>query len=97
MVCFVIMTFIGGAYIFDMYSSVIKIDLNYDQQIIYMLGLFKDLGSNVGMISSMVYTFIPQWVVLAMGGVMNIIGFMMVWLTITCSISTHKNGLCFCT
>jgi hypothetical protein len=58
-VCFVIMTFTGGTYLFDIYSPVIKIALNYDQQIMDTLGFFKDLGANVGMIYSMVYTIIP--------------------------------------
>lgn len=94
-VCFVIMSFTGGTYIFGIYSPAIKTALNYDQQTLDTLGFFKDLGANVGIISGLLYEVAPPWVVLAMGGVMNITGFMMVWLTVTGRIATHKKWLMF--
>lgn len=94
-VCFVIMAFTGGTYIFGIYSSAIKTALNYDQQTLDTLGFFKDLGANVGIISGLLYEVAPPWVVLAMGGVMNIVGFMMVWLSVTGHIATPKKWLMF--
>lgn len=94
-VSFVIMAFTGGTYIFGIYSPAIKTALKYDQQTLDTLGFFKDLGANVGIISGLLYEVAPPSVVLAVGGLMNMTGFFMVWLTVTGRIATHKKWLMF--
>ncbi|MCO5601446.1 hypothetical protein L7F22_055569 [Adiantum nelumboides] len=77
----------GGTYIFGIYSGALKSSLGYDQQIINTISFYKDLGANVGIISGLMNEILPSWTVLAVGGAMNLIGYLMVWLAVTHRIS----------
>ncbi|GLJ16548.1 hypothetical protein SUGI_0283150 [Cryptomeria japonica] len=82
-VSFLIISFSGATYIFGLYSPAIKSALEYDQKTLNTLGFFKDLGANLGIISGLLNEVTPAWFVLAVGGVMNLTGFLLVWLSVT--------------
>jgi hypothetical protein len=49
-ISFMRMEFIGDTNIFTIYYSKIKMDLSYDQPMLYILGSFKDMGAKVEII-----------------------------------------------
>uniref|UniRef100_A0A0C9QSH0 TSA: Wollemia nobilis Ref_Wollemi_Transcript_11821_3395 transcribed RNA sequence n=1 Tax=Wollemia nobilis TaxID=56998 RepID=A0A0C9QSH0_9CONI len=89
-VSFLIMSFAGGTYIFGIYSEEIKQVLGYDQETLTTLGFFKDLGGNVGILSGLINEFAPAWVILGIGALMNITGYLMIWLSVTKRVSKPK-------
>nr|KYP60075.1 hypothetical protein KK1_015523 [Cajanus cajan] len=84
---FMLMSVSGASYMFSLYSREIKSVLGYDQSTLNLLSFFKDLGSNVGIISGLINEVTPPWVVLTLGGVLNFFGYFMIWLVVTTKIS----------
>ncbi|PAN44507.1 hypothetical protein PAHAL_9G048800 [Panicum hallii] len=80
--CLLILSASGATYIFSIYSKVLKSSLGYDQRTLNTLSFFKDLGANVGVLSGLINEVTPPWVVLAMGAVMNLAGYLMIYLAI---------------
>uniref|UniRef100_A0A5B7BQ03 Uncharacterized protein n=1 Tax=Davidia involucrata TaxID=16924 RepID=A0A5B7BQ03_DAVIN len=78
-----IMSLSGATYMFGLYSPDIKSSLGYDQTTLNLVGFFKDLGANVGVISGLINEITPPWVVLFMGSMMNFFGYFMIWLAVT--------------
>ncbi|KAJ1691770.1 hypothetical protein LUZ63_015925 [Rhynchospora breviuscula] len=78
-----IMAAAGGTYIFGIYSKDIKKNLGYDQQTLNTLSFFKDLGANVGILPGLINEVTPPWVVLLVGAGMNLVGYLMIYLSIT--------------
>ncbi|KAJ3687113.1 hypothetical protein LUZ61_016277 [Rhynchospora tenuis] len=78
-----IMAAAGGTYIFGIYSKDIKKNLGYDQQTLNTLSFFKDLGANVGILPGLINEVTPPWVVLLAGAGMNLVGYLMIYLSIT--------------
>ena len=68
---------------FGLYSNALKSSLGYDQTTLNLLGFFKDLGANVGVISGLINEVTPPWVVLSMGAAMNLFGYLMIWLAVS--------------
>lgn len=89
-VSFLIMSFAGGTYLFGLYSQAIKTSLGYDQSTLDTLAFFKDLGANVGIVSGLINEVCPTWVVLGVGAIMNIVGYSLVWLSVTRRITKPK-------
>ncbi|KAL3523509.1 hypothetical protein ACH5RR_016343 [Cinchona calisaya] len=85
-----IMSAAGATYMFGLYSGDIKSSLGYDQTTLNLLSFFKDLGSNVGVLSGLINEITPPWVVLSMGAVLNFFGYFMIWLAVTKRISTPQ-------
>ncbi|KAL2326702.1 hypothetical protein Fmac_025760 [Flemingia macrophylla] len=83
---FMIMSVSGASYMFSLYSREIKSVLGYDQSTLNLLSFFKDLGSNIGIISGLINEVTPPWVVLTLGGLLNFFGYFMVWLAVTTKI-----------
>ncbi|KAL0721816.1 hypothetical protein Bca4012_036415 [Brassica carinata] len=73
----------GATYLFGTYSKDIKSTLGYDQTTLNLLGFFKDLGANVGVMSGLIAEVTPTWFVLVIGSAMNFVGYFMIWLTVT--------------
>ncbi|EHA8588986.1 putative membrane protein YMR155W [Cocos nucifera] len=73
----------GSLYVFAIYSKDIKSSLGYDQRTLNTVSFFKDLGASVGILSGLIYEVTPPWVVLALGSVMNLFGYLMIYLAIT--------------
>ena len=78
-----VIAFSGATYMFGSYSNDIKTSLGYDQTTLNLLGFFKDLGANVGVVSGLINEITPPWVILSMGAVMNFSGYFMIWLAVT--------------
>lgn len=78
-----IMAAAGATYMFGLYSEDIKTSLGYDQTTLNLLSFFKDLGSNVGILSGLINEVTPPWVVLSIGAVLNFFGYFMIWLAVT--------------
>ncbi|KAM3340067.1 hypothetical protein P3S68_029937 [Capsicum galapagoense] len=92
-----ILSVAGGTYIFGLYSEEVKIALGYDQTTLNLLGFFKDLGANVGIISGLINEVTPPWVVLLLGAFMNFSGYFSIWLAVTGRLSKPKVWqMCFC-
>lgn len=58
-VSFLIMSRLGGTYIFGVYSRVIKTTMGYDYSTLDNLGVFKDLGANLGIVSNLINEVCP--------------------------------------
>ncbi|XP_011031645.1 PREDICTED: uncharacterized protein LOC105130706 [Populus euphratica] len=82
-----IMSASGATYMFALYSPDIKSALGYDQTTLNLLSFFKDVGSNVGVLSGLINEVTPPWVVLSMGAVLNFFGYFMIWLSVTKKIT----------
>ncbi|XP_027364949.1 protein NUCLEAR FUSION DEFECTIVE 4-like [Abrus precatorius] len=92
---FMIMSISGASYMFSLYSRDIKSVLGYDQSTLNLLSFFKDLGSNIGIISGLINEVTPPWVVLTIGGVLNFFGYFMIWLAVTRKIAKpHVWNMC---
>ncbi|CAH1442034.1 unnamed protein product [Lactuca virosa] len=78
-----IMSVSGATYMFGSYSGDVKSSLGYDQTTLNLLSTFKDLGTNVGVISGLINEISPPWVVLLIGATMNFSGYFMIWLAVT--------------
>ncbi|CAM8952863.1 unnamed protein product [Rhodiola kirilowii] len=87
---FLIMAGAGATYLFAVYSKVIKSALGYDQTTLNLLGFFKDLGANVGVLSGLIAEVTPTWFVLLVGSAMNFTGYFMIWLAVTGKIAKPK-------
>lgn len=80
---FMIMSVSGASYMFSLYSREIKSVLGYDQSTLNLLSFFKDLGSNIGIISGLINEVTPPWVVITLGGVLNFFGYFIIWLAVS--------------
>jgi hypothetical protein len=78
-----IMSVSGATYMFSLYSNDIKSSLGYDQTTLNLLGFFKDTGANLGVLSGLINEITPPWVVLLIGAIMNLFGYLMIWLSVT--------------
>ncbi|KAL6276214.1 hypothetical protein ACE6H2_019815 [Prunus campanulata] len=87
---FLIMAGAGATYLFGVYSKQIKSSLGYDQTTLNLLGFFKDLGANVGVLSGLIGEVTPTWFVLLIGSAMNFAGYFMIWLAVTAKIPKPK-------
>uniref|UniRef100_A0ACD5WFT6 Uncharacterized protein n=1 Tax=Avena sativa TaxID=4498 RepID=A0ACD5WFT6_AVESA len=73
----------GSTYIFALYSKELRSTLGYNQQTLNTLSFFKDLGTNVGVVSGLVQQVAPTWAVLLIGASMNLVGYLMMYLALT--------------
>lgn len=87
---FLIMAGAGATYLFAIYSKEIKSSLGYDQSTLNLLGFFKDLGANVGVLSGLIAEVTPTWFVLLIGSAMNFAGYFMIWLAVTGKIAKPR-------
>ncbi|KAL5975072.1 hypothetical protein ACLOJK_031748 [Asimina triloba] len=83
---FLILSTTGATYIFGVYSADIKSSMAYNQQTLNTISFFKDLGSNVGILSGLVHEVSPPSVVLAIGAALNFSGYFLIWLAVTARI-----------
>jgi hypothetical protein len=65
------------------YSRALKSALGYDQRAVATLASFKDLGSNVVVPAGLLSKVAPPWAMLAVGAAMNLVGYLMVYLSLT--------------
>ncbi|OEL24192.1 hypothetical protein BAE44_0014789 [Dichanthelium oligosanthes] len=79
----VVMAASGSTYSFALYSKELRHTLGYNQQTLNTLSFFKDLGTNVGVVSGLVQQVAPTWAVLLIGAGMNLAGYLMIYLALT--------------
>ncbi|KAL6577356.1 hypothetical protein OROMI_011632 [Orobanche minor] len=84
---FLVMAGAGATYLFGVYSKEIKSTLGYDQTTLNLLGFFKDLGANVGVLCGLIAEITPTWFVLLVGAALNFAGYFMIWLSVTGKIA----------
>uniref|UniRef100_A0A803L8Z8 Nodulin-like domain-containing protein n=1 Tax=Chenopodium quinoa TaxID=63459 RepID=A0A803L8Z8_CHEQI len=90
-----IQSIVGGSYAFGVYSPAIKSSQSYDQSTLDTVSVFKDIGSNVGVLSGLLYAavtassrphpwhcFHGPWVVLAVGNIQCFLGYFLMWLAV---------------
>ncbi|CAK9182818.1 unnamed protein product [Ilex paraguariensis] len=87
---FLVMVGAGGTYVFGIYSEEIKASLGYDQSTLNLVGFFKGLGTNVGVVSGLIAEVTPTWCLLLIGSAMNFGGFFMIWLAVTGKTASPK-------
>lgn len=78
----------GASYSFSIYSGTIKTRFGYNQKQLDTISVFKDFGESVGIISGILYETFPPWVVLLVGCLQNLIGYLFIWLFLTQRLPT---------
>ncbi|CAN1836285.1 Protein NUCLEAR FUSION DEFECTIVE 4 [Linum perenne] len=83
---------VGASYTFGIYSSVLKTSQGYDQSTLDTVSVFKDIGSNAGILSGLLYSFVTvgrrspssggPWVVYAVGAIQCFVGYFMMWASV---------------
>ncbi|XP_019199351.1 PREDICTED: protein NUCLEAR FUSION DEFECTIVE 4 isoform X1 [Ipomoea nil] len=87
---FLIMAGAGATYLFGVYSKEIKASLGYDQTTLNLLGFFKDLGANVGVLSGLIAEVVPTWFLLLIGAGLNFAGYFVIWLAVMGKIAKPR-------
>ena len=82
-----IMSTAGTPYAFGLYSNVLKSVLGYNQSTLNLISFFKDVGTNVGILSGLIAEVTPTWFVLSIGALLNFFGYFMIWLSVTQKIA----------
>lgn len=77
-----IMYVAGTSHMFGLYSNDNKSTLGYEQTTLNLLGFFKDLGGNLGILSRLIYEVVPPCVVLSIGAVTNFLSYFIIWRTV---------------
>lgn len=91
-VSFLVMTFAGGFYLFGYFSNDIRAKLNCDQSSLNQIGFYKDLGSNVGIVTGLLSDVAPSWVLLVIYATFNFIGYFKVWQGVTGQVPNPTLG-----
>ncbi|PON49024.1 Nodulin-like [Parasponia andersonii] len=82
-----IMSVAGSTYIFGLYSTDVKTTMECEQTALNLLSFSKDVGATVGILAGLLNEVMPPWVVLSAGVVLNMFGYLMIWLAVTSRIS----------
>ncbi|PON93323.1 Major facilitator [Trema orientale] len=88
---------VGASYTFSIYSSALKSSQGYDQSTLDTVSVFKDIGSNAGILSGLLYDAVTPkrrpsssilgrlsgpWVVHAAGAVQFFVGYFFMWAAV---------------
>jgi hypothetical protein len=71
-------------------SGVLKSVLGYDQSMLNLVSFFKDVGTNVGVLSGLLAEVTPPWFVLSTGAVRNMFGYLIIWLVVMGKMAKPK-------
>jgi hypothetical protein len=77
----------GNAYTFSFYSPMLKSVLHYNQLQLNNLGVAKDIGENVGLLTGFLCNKIPAWTILCIGAVCGFLGYGTLWLVVSGQIA----------
>lgn len=72
----------GIGYVFGSLSPVIKLSLDYNQKQINRLGVAKDIGDSVGLLSGLLCDWLPSWGIILVGLLQNLVGYGWLWLIV---------------
>eukprot|EP00253_Pinus_taeda_P028827 PITA_28827 len=78
----------GASSSFSIYSETIKTRFGYDQEQLDTISAFKDIGECVGILAGILYDRFPPWLVLLVGCLQNVIGYILLWLFVTQKLPT---------
>ncbi|XP_062029677.1 protein NUCLEAR FUSION DEFECTIVE 4-like [Rosa rugosa] len=82
-----IQSFAGIGYLFGSISPVIKSTMGYTQRQLAILGVAKDLGDAIGFVAGYLSEIMPSWGLLAIGAVLNFLGYGLLWLIVSQKIA----------
>ncbi|OMO96588.1 Nodulin-like protein [Corchorus capsularis] len=92
----------GSLYTFSLYSPILKSTQNYDQSTLSTVSIFKDIGTNCGVLSGLLYTFAATasfggpWLVHAVGAIQCFTGYFFIWASVVGLIPPPPIvGMCF--
>ncbi|XVF86379.1 hypothetical protein PTKIN_Ptkin18bG0035100 [Pterospermum kingtungense] len=77
----------GNAYNFPLYSSALKSVLGFSQQQLTFLGVGNDFGESFGLLPGIACNNFPPWVVLLVGVFACFLGYGVIWLAVTQTVS----------
>ncbi|KAG6537317.1 protein NUCLEAR FUSION DEFECTIVE 4-like [Zingiber officinale] len=77
----------GAAYTFPLYSPSLKAVLGLGQQQLALLGVANDVGENFGLVAGLVSARFRTWVVLLAGAACCFVGFGVLWLALSRTIT----------
>lgn len=77
----------GNAYNFPLYSPALKSVMGYNQQQLTILGVANDIGESVGLLPGIACNKFPPWAVLLVGVVLCFLGYGVIWLTVSQTIT----------
>lgn len=84
----------GLTYTYAVYSEHLKRKMRYDQEQIDDVGAAKDFGALLGVLSGFLYNLYPPWVTVTIGGVLHLIGYGMVYLTLVGKVTSSLWMVC---
>lgn len=77
----------GNGYNFPLYSPTLKSVLGYNQRQLTILGVANDIGESVGLLPGIACNKFPPWAVLLVGVVFCFLGYGVIWLTVSQTIT----------
>ncbi|KAL5991698.1 hypothetical protein ACLOJK_012608 [Asimina triloba] len=77
----------GNAYNFPLYSHSLKSVLGYNQQQLTILGVANDIGENVGILPGIACNKLPPWALLSIGTLACLLGYGLLWLAVSQTLS----------
>ncbi|XP_028779190.1 protein NUCLEAR FUSION DEFECTIVE 4-like [Neltuma alba] len=78
----------GNSYDFPLYSSALKSVLGLNQQQVTMLGVANDIGESVSLPAGYACNKLPPWALILIGSVLCFLGYGVIWLTLTQTVSS---------
>lgn len=78
----------GNGYNFPLYSTTLKSVLGFNQQQLTLLGVANDIGENFGLLPGLACNKFPPWAVLLVGVGFCFIGYGVLWLAVSQTISS---------
>lgn len=83
----------GLSYMFSLYSQSLRSHLGFSQTQVDLVGMAKDLGGSIGIVSGLLGDLVPPWIVLAIGGLQSLLGFGGLWLVLQHSVGPNAASL----
>ncbi|XP_022970393.1 uncharacterized protein LOC111469393 [Cucurbita maxima] len=76
---FLVMTSAGAFYFYSYFSEHIKETLQCDQTTLNKISFYKDIGSNIDIVSALLVCIAPSWVLLLICSALNFVGYFKIW------------------
>ncbi|XP_047332183.1 protein NUCLEAR FUSION DEFECTIVE 4 [Impatiens glandulifera] len=78
----------GNSYTFPLYSPTLKSVMGFTQQQLTILGVANDIGENIGLLPGIACNKFPPWVILLIGVCACFIGYGILWLAVSQTVSS---------
>lgn len=73
----------GNTFTFPLYSHSLKSVLGFNQRQVTLLGVANDIGENVGLLPGIACNKFPPWLILCVGAFASFIGYGVLWLAVS--------------